>query len=52
MSTNKPRQLIEHISDQYVLSAANPEQAFAREAEKRKKIYSEFHLFETENTDK
>ena len=40
MSTNKPRQLIEHISDQYVLSAANPEQAFAREAEKRKKNHT------------
>lgn len=37
MSTNKTRQLIEHISDQYVLTAANPEQAFAKEAEKRKK---------------
>jgi hypothetical protein len=37
MSNYKSRQLIEHISDQYVLSAANPEQAFAREAEKRKK---------------
>lgn len=40
MSTNKPRQLIEHISDQYVLSAVNPEQAFAREAEKRKKNHT------------
>ena len=37
MSTNKTRQLIEHISNQYVLSAANPEQAFAREAQKKKK---------------
>lgn len=37
MSTNKTRQLIEHISDQYVLFAANPEEAFAREAQKKKK---------------
>jgi len=37
MSTNHSRQLIEHISDQYVLSALDAEQAFAREAQKRKK---------------
>ena len=37
MSNHNSRQLIEHISDQYVLMASNPEEAFAREAQKKKK---------------